>query len=311
MAFLKIFLFGSPRVFRSDREEEIQLTRNVQAFLAFLLLNRHRVHPREVLADLFWGDRSEMQARNCLNTMVWKLRCILEMDPVPRGTYLLRTPLGEVGLNRKCDFWLDIAFFEEQISAMLKKPIESIEHDEAEKLDRVLDLYVGELLEGFYHDWALLERERMRSLYLKALEHQMFYYRHHGHYERAISCGKKILKSDNLREEIHREIIRYYADCGLRSQALLHYKDCCEILNRELGIQPMEETQILFKQINSTGRCPPSASNLCQFDVAPDFEAKTGLELVLNKLKLVMGEFETMNKKIAEITKYLERTIKA
>ena len=72
----------------------------------------------------------------------------------------------------------------------------------------------------------------------------------------------------------------------------------------------MEETQMIYKQINSTGRCPPSSSHPGQFDAALNFEAKTGLEHVLNKLKLVMGEFETMNKKIAEITRYLERTIK-
>ena len=192
MATLQIMLFGSFQITCTDWEDGLQLTRNVQAFLGYLLIHRHRFHPREVLADIFWGDRPEEQARNCLNTMVWRLRRSLESDSTPRGTYLVRTPLGEVGFNRKCDYWLDIAIFENQISCMLKKQIEAIEPDEAKMLENALELYVGELLEGFYYEWSLLERERMRSLYLKGLEHLMCYYGHHREYEKANPQSKKV-----------------------------------------------------------------------------------------------------------------------
>ena len=165
MATLQIMLFGSFRITRTNWEHELQLTRNVQAFLGYLLIHRHRVLSREVLADIFWGDRPEEQARNCLNTMVWRLRRTLESDSTPRGTYLVRTPLAEVGFNRKCDYWLDAAFFESQVRRLLKKQAEMLDPNEAEALESALKLYAGDLLEGFYFDWALFERERMRSLY--------------------------------------------------------------------------------------------------------------------------------------------------
>ena len=36
----------------------------------------------EVLAGIFWGDRSDGKARRCLNTAVWRLRNALEPEGV-------------------------------------------------------------------------------------------------------------------------------------------------------------------------------------------------------------------------------------
>lgn len=310
MATLQIVLFGRFRITRTDWGHELQLTRNVQAFLGYLLIHRHRVHSREVLAGIFWGDSPEEQARNCLNTMVWRLRRTLEPDPTPRGTYLVRTPLAEVGFNRNSDYWLDAAFFEKQLSRLLQKPAGMLNSAEAEALERALKLYTGDLLEGLYSDWALVARERMRALYLKGLEHLMGYYGHQREYEKAISYGKEILSHDNLREEIHRELMRYYSACGQRINALHHYKDCCKILRQELGISPLEETHALYRQINNMERNPTSDLDLSGLFNSAALEKSTGLDQVLDKLKVVLGDFETMSKQIAEIARFLERRVK-
>jgi DNA-binding SARP family transcriptional activator len=38
-----------------------------------------RVHRRERLADLFWGDTDPDKARSALNTAIWRIRKILEL----------------------------------------------------------------------------------------------------------------------------------------------------------------------------------------------------------------------------------------
>ena len=311
MATLQIFLFGNFRIRRADWHEEIQLTRVVQAFFGYLLINRQRVHPREVLADLFWGDRAEEQARNCLNTTIWRLRKILESEPTEKDTYLKRTTLGEVGFNPECDHWLDVSFFEKQINALLKKAPEILDSNEAGRLERALDLYAGDLLEGLYDEWALRERERMRSLYLKALERLMRYHGHTGNHDKAISCGRKILCLDPLREEIHRAVIRFYRRGGHRNRAIRQYKNCCEILKQELGVPPMEETRALYKEIATVRRLPSSDANPGQAQKLPTIEKTSDYEQVLDKLKLVTDDFERMYKKIIDIAQHLERAIKA
>ncbi len=249
MNALRVCLFGSVRIAHDAWAGEVKVTRAVRSLLAFLLIHRHRMHPREVLAGLFWGDQSEERARSCLSSALWRLRQVLEPEGVPKETYLVTTSTGEVGFNLKSDHWLDVAVFEENVGPVLSRPIESLKADEASQIENALKLYQGELLEGFYDDWALRERERLRSLHIESLIHLMGYYRHHRAYEGALSCGKQILNLEPLREEMQREVMRLYVESGQRALAIKQYKACCKVLVEELDIPPMEETQALHHDI--------------------------------------------------------------
>jgi DNA-binding SARP family transcriptional activator len=249
MSVLRIYLFGSVRIVHDGRPAEVNVTRIVQALLAYLLLQRHRCHSREVLTGLLWGDHREDRAHGCLNTALWRLRRVLEPEGIPRGTYLMTTPAGEVGFNRERDYWLDVEVFEAQVGQVLAQPFTAMEAADVEELEQTLQLYSGDLLEGFYDNWALREQERLRCLYLNSLAHCMYYYRHHGAYEESLACGQQILNRDPLREEIHRDMMRLYLDAGRRALAVRQYETCHAILATELGIPPMEETQALYAQI--------------------------------------------------------------
>ena len=75
MSSLRVFLFGGFQLAHDDNPTaNSKITRGVKALLAYLLLFRHRMHPREVLAGVFWGDHSEDRARSCLSTAIWRLR---------------------------------------------------------------------------------------------------------------------------------------------------------------------------------------------------------------------------------------------
>ena len=56
MSILHVTLFGGVNVTHDDWSTEVIMTPDIQAFLAYLLLQRHRMHSREVLADIFWGE---------------------------------------------------------------------------------------------------------------------------------------------------------------------------------------------------------------------------------------------------------------
>jgi DNA-binding SARP family transcriptional activator len=246
MSVLHVFLFGGFRVVHGNRSLKVKVTRAIQPLMAYLLLNRHRTHSREKLANLFWGDQDQDRARSCLRTALCRLRRTLESEGIPAETCLLTTSTGEVGFNQKCKHWLDVAAFEELAGQVLSQPINAIEAAEAQKLERALRLRTGELLEGFYDDWVLWERERLQRLYLNGLAHLLQYYRHHEAYEQSLECGHRILLCDPLREEIHREMMRLYLESGQRALAIQQYETCRKILATELNIQPMKETQALY-----------------------------------------------------------------
>jgi DNA-binding SARP family transcriptional activator len=246
---LRVSLLGQFRIAFDGYAPSAKVTHTSQALLAYLLLHRHRSHPRDSLVGLFWADYSQERARSCLNTALWRLRQVLESNGTPRGTYLLTTFTGEVGFNPDSDYWLDAAAFEAQTRPILAMRSEAMVAADAQVLENALQLYTGELLEGFYDDWALHERERMRRLYLNSLAHLMHHYKHQKAYPQSLVYARLILDQDPIREEIHREMMRLYLANGQRVLAIRQYELCCELLAKELGIPPMEETRALHAEI--------------------------------------------------------------
>ncbi len=220
MGVLRITLMGQVEVAHADLPSKLTVTRLGQGLLAYLLLHRHRSHHRETLAGIFWGDHSQQRARGCLNTALWRLRQVLEPEGIPRGTYLQTKATGEIRFNPASDYWLDVAVFEGQIDRVLAKPADAMDTADADMLENALQLYTGDLLEGFFDDWVLREQERLRRLYLNGLAHLMHYYKHREAYQEGLACGQQILDQNPLREEIHREMIRLYLASGQRTSAL-------------------------------------------------------------------------------------------
>ena len=146
MSSLRIFHFGGFQIaHHHSGKADTKITRSAQGLLAYLLLFRQRIHPREALASLFWGEYSEERARSCLSTALWRVRRVLEPHGVPRGTYLLTTPMGEIGFNQQSDYWLDVAVFEKRVSRVLAKSIQAMEAADAIALERSLELCEGKL----------------------------------------------------------------------------------------------------------------------------------------------------------------------
>jgi DNA-binding SARP family transcriptional activator len=303
---LQIFLFGSTRIKHADLISDVKVTRAVKALLAYLLLYRHRTHQREVLANLFWGDYNEERARSCFSTTLWRLRRILEPKQKNKGTYLLTTTSGEIGFNNESDYWLDVAVFEGLISKIVKKPIDEMESNEITELEKALRLYTGDLLEGFYDDWALRERERLNIQYLRGLEHLMDYYGYHKDYEQALAYGRQILAQNPLREEIHRKEMRLYAQNGQRALAIKHYENCNRILQAELGINPMEETQELHKRILELTDDKDVSLALRLDHGTRKAKEPTNSDLIFQKVQSAINDCDKLRRKLLQIMRHLQ-----
>jgi DNA-binding SARP family transcriptional activator len=298
MSDLHMSFFGGGQITGQDGAIELQLPPTSLSLFAFLVLNRQRSYRRSVLLGLFWGEYDEERARGCLNTTLWRLRSTLETTHRGHGTFLIATPTadGEIRFNPKSDYWLDVAFFEDQVRrGNPHRPITEMDQASAEALEAAVQTYHGDLLEGLYDDWVLRERERLRAVYLDSLARLMVYYRCQQIYDKSILYGQLILAFDPLREEIHREVMRTYLESGRRAAAIQQYENCCQILARELGISPMPETQALFAQITS-----PDSPPLPIFSEQLPSEQPVTLAQALQQLNLAMGQLEEAQKQLQQ-----------
>jgi DNA-binding SARP family transcriptional activator len=116
-------------------------------------------------------------------------------------------------------------------------------------LQQAIALYQGELCEGIYADWCLLERERLSRHYLWALGQLMTHHLQAEQYGRAIEIGHTLLSHDPLREEVHRALMLCQQKLGQHNQALQQFQLCSDLLQDELDVIPMPETLALYQQI--------------------------------------------------------------
>jgi len=247
METLYIYTFGGLQVFYGHDPLPNFPRKKAASLFCYLALNRHRFHHREVLADLFWGESDSRNARGCLNTALWRLRSVLENNN-PSDTYLLMER-DQVRFNPKSKYWFDVEEFERRCDSTKSLQPSDLNEPQRLALEEAVQLYKGDFLEGFYDDWCLYERERLFQMFLRALANLMVYHGAKGHYDEGIAYGQRILSLDPLREEVHRQIMRYHQLAGRRAEALQQFAVCRSVLQKELGIEPMPETEGLYRKI--------------------------------------------------------------
>ncbi len=258
---LYIQMLGGFRVLRGDEavgEREWRSTKT-RVLLQFLASHRGQMFPKERLIELLWPDMEPTAADNNFRFSLSILTKVLEPQR-PKGAppyYIVRRNEA-YGLDISADVVVDTEEFEELVrqgKAAYRRGLPG--RDEAiVLLRRALDLYKGDYLpENLYDDWTLLERERLRELFFDASTHlSLLLLLQGGEYDEVIKLAWRAVEMDPCREEAYRLLIRAYAEKGDRIAAIRAYKLCASNLQRELGMDPMPETQELYNRLRQIGR---------------------------------------------------------
>jgi DNA-binding SARP family transcriptional activator len=247
MATLEIRLLGALRVERAGAPLPRFPSRHTRDLLCYLLLARGALCPREQLAGLFWGEQEAQRARHCLNTALWRLQRVLGPADAAGRPYLRVEPRA-LGVNLESDTWLDVAEFE-SCCQLAERVAADAPARAAALYAEAVALYAGDLLPDCYDDWALVERERLQRLYLRALGKLLGWHAARGEHDAALDYGGRILARDPLREEVQRDVVSVLLAAGQPHAALRQYRACEAVLRRELGVEPMPETQALLPRI--------------------------------------------------------------
>ncbi len=217
-------------------------TRKCGQLLAYLALAPGRAHGRDHLAGLLWGDSQDEQARGSLRNALSDLRKALgdEAIAVDRESVSLQAGILATDCDRLQRAALGEAGGDWQLS----------------------EIYPGDFLEGHERDagdftaWVLGQREKYRSLAMQALEREIGRLGETRRFATAIERARDLLALDPLREESHRALIRLYAASGERSLAVSQFRNCRELMRRELGAEPSSETVALAEGIVASDHAP-------------------------------------------------------
>jgi DNA-binding SARP family transcriptional activator len=104
-----------------------------------------------------------------------------------------------------------------------------------------------DLLPGWYDDWVIFERERIRQRFLHALEALSRHLIAVGRFADAVEAAISVVSGDPLRESANRVLIEAHLAEGNVVEARRAYKRYRDTVRRELGVEPSEQLARLMR----------------------------------------------------------------
>jgi len=244
-SLLEIRLLGPPEVTLDGVAIEVD-TRKAIALLAYLAIERSAT--RDTLATLFWADSSAERARATLRRTLSSLRSGI-------GPGIVEADRHHIELS---DVETDLDQFEHALNETAGHG-----HDPGDvcsacviALTEATDLYRGNFLEGFsvrdapeFEDWERVVTENLRLQAGQAFHRLGMARAAAGDYPGAIAAVTRWVDLDTLHEPAHRLLMLLNAWAGDRPGSVEAYRAFVAILDRELGVPPLEETTELYEAI--------------------------------------------------------------
>jgi DNA-binding SARP family transcriptional activator len=218
----------------------VSLPLSAQRLVAFLALSDQPVSRAHVAAVL-WREYPDERASANLRSALWRLR--------RPGLTVVETRGDQIGLAS--DVTVDLREAVARAWRLLAGTTDVDDpHDDS--------AFVWDVLPEWYEDWLLLERERFKQLRLHALETLAERLANTGRFAQSIDAALAAVQVDPLRETAHVALIKAYVAEGNPSQAIQQYRRYCDVLHRELGLQPLASIADLLPGIEKrTGSSSP------------------------------------------------------
>jgi DNA-binding SARP family transcriptional activator len=199
---------------------------------------------RMEVAGHLWPEASESKAHASLRTVLWRLRQTSDDQLVTGGQALALASSVEV----------DVATFLATAQRLLAPATATDPPPFAGRLSASGLVGVGELLPGWYEDWVLFERERLRQLRMHALEAvAMRLTAEHRHAE-AIEAALAAVRLEPLRESATRVLIMAHLAEHNLVEAVRCYVQFRDNLHRELGVAPTPDLErMALRGLAATG----------------------------------------------------------
>lgn len=110
-----------------------------------------------------------------------------------------------------------------------------------------LDQLSAPLLTGWYDEWVIVERERVRARQVDVLQRRASVHLERGEAAAAVIDATWAVTIDPLNEAAHQLLLRSHLAEGNVNEAIRHYSDLRRLLDSELGVGPFPDTMKIME----------------------------------------------------------------
>ncbi len=232
-------------------------TRKALALAAYLVVEG-APQGRDTLVNLLWPESDASRGRAALR------RTLSALNKALGGRALVATR-QTVGLDLGSEDFIDVAEFDRLVD---ESGTDTDAATTVSLLTPAVQMYAGDFLAGFslrdspeFDEWQFTQSEVYRARFATVLDRLLWAHADLGDFDEAIVLAKRRVALDPIHEPAHRRLIELHASAGDRSAALRQYQECVRILDRELGVAPLDETRRAYEAVREgtiTKPAPPS-----------------------------------------------------
>jgi DNA-binding SARP family transcriptional activator len=216
-------LLGGPIVIKNGRQLEIPECS--KRLLVFVTLNGGRVRRRHAAGTL-WPHGGDDRAAGNLRSALWRLR--------GAGIDVLHADKWMLYLDPEVS--VDITLLSQWATRIIKGRVDVSDLGKLELNPEALNL-----LPGWYDEWVLFERERVRQRLLHAMESLVRWLISRGLFAEAVEVAVTAVGAEPLRESAQRVLIEAHLAEGNFVEARRAYMAYDGMLEAELGVSPSVE----------------------------------------------------------------------
>jgi len=214
---------GTPYVSVGAQRREVP--EGSKQLLVLVALRRRRIE-RRWAAGTLWPFGDEMRAAGNLRSALWRLR--------RAGIDVLCSDKWSLTLGS--DVLVDLHIMDQRATRLIEGRAREDDYTVSCSWAGALDL-----LPGWYDEWLVMERERMRQRILHALEELSRQLARVGRFADAVEAAMLALSAEPLRESAQRALLAAYVAEGNLAEARLSYRSFRDLVHRELGVEPSSD----------------------------------------------------------------------
>ena len=218
--------------------------------LKYLVAHLDRPVHREILMEFLWPDDDQRRTWNRLKVIIHSLR--QELRAAGLSEDVIETTNESYALRREA-VWVDSSVFELSVAEGKALQYQEQWDSALHRYKHARHLYKGDYLEeDVYADWCMVQREQLREIFLSLLAGMADCYGELDHYSEAAQVCRTALVVDPGRESFYRALMEHLVRLDRADWAIAEYQKCQKFLKREFDMEPMPETERLFRQILKT-----------------------------------------------------------
>lgn len=253
MPGLRLSLLGPAKVVLNERALADPLYDKALALLAYLVLSAGQRFRRDHLAELLWPDQPEGAARLNLRQTLFTLRKALQEREA--AIPYIDANRDSIAFNTASAYTLDTAAFTAPIPTCPTGPERDCVPCLA-RMEQQTGLYRGPLLDQLsipnapeFEHWLTASREKLHEQAMRLLSHLSTCFEQQGLLSKALWYARRQTELEPWNETAHQHIMRLLARDGKVGAAVQHYRQCCALYAKELGLPPGAALQQLHEEI--------------------------------------------------------------